>query len=163
MFDTPGLETRKKRKQDAEAISQALKASGVYKMFFVMTMDMGRVRPADIATMQIVLNAAPITNYAVIMNRCKPRTLRKLNDINKEDPRFTNKGFYAYIIGVKTDQLCFAPFVLCLDGEDNMLWDYDEGFKEVDSFIDELEGMEVSSIRSSSQTKSGRSPSKVTR
>jgi len=141
MFDTPGLETRKKRKEAAEAIYQALKVSGVYKILFVVTIEMGRLRPADIATMQIVLNAAHITKYGVIMNRCKPRTLRKLNDINEEDLRFTNKEFYANIIGVKTDQLCFAPFVLCLDGEDNMLWDYDEGFKEVDSFIDELEGM----------------------
>jgi energy-coupling factor transporter ATP-binding protein EcfA2 len=82
-MDTPGLSDTKLRKQAAEAITVALKQGGHFKIFFVLTLESGRVRPADVTTMKLVLDAAPITSYGVIVNQVPPGTMREIH----ENPR----------------------------------------------------------------------------
>ena len=67
------------RQKAADAITQALKQNGYYKIFFVVVLQNGRVRPEDIATMTLVLNAAPITHYGVIINQLSPREYKDLS------------------------------------------------------------------------------------
>merc|ERR1712087_862831 len=68
-MDTPGLADINLRKQAAAAITEALQKGGVFKIFFVVTLEAGRVKPADRTTMELVLASAPISHYGVIINK----------------------------------------------------------------------------------------------
>lgn len=57
-MDTPGLADIKLRKQAAKAITEALKRDGNYQIFFVITLEAGRIRPEDMATIKLVLESA---------------------------------------------------------------------------------------------------------
>jgi len=73
--DTPGLDDINRRLQAAHEINLALKQNGNYRIFFVVTLEAGRVRPADVTTMQIVLAAIKLPNvsYGIIINKCTPK------------------------------------------------------------------------------------------
>ena len=82
-MDTPGLCDVEKRKQAAEAITKALKQEGIYKVFFVLTLDHGRLRPDDIALLQLVLeSASELTKYYLIINQVISSLKKKLADSN---------------------------------------------------------------------------------
>jgi hypothetical protein len=68
-MDTPGLADIKLREQAAQEITSALMAGGAYKIFFVITLEAERVRPADRTTLELVLASAPITHYGIIINK----------------------------------------------------------------------------------------------
>ena len=69
-MDTPGLDDIDKRKQAAEAITEALKQDGSYQVVFVVTLESGRVKPADVTTIQLILKSAEqITHYGIIFNK----------------------------------------------------------------------------------------------
>ena len=44
-IDTPGLADIKLRQEAAKAITEALKKDGIYQIFFVITLQSGRLRP----------------------------------------------------------------------------------------------------------------------
>ena len=78
-MDTPGLSDVKLRKVAAEAITEALKQNGMYQIFFVVTLESGRVRPQDLATIKIVLeHAKEVTNYSIIVNKLTAPVYEKL-------------------------------------------------------------------------------------
>ena len=77
-MDTPGLDDPDKRKQAAEAITKALRQEGSYQVVFVLTLEEGRIKPADAVTMQMVLRSAPIKHFGVIFNRLGKETYQKL-------------------------------------------------------------------------------------
>jgi len=84
-MDTPGLEDVKKRKQAAKAITEALKKNGNYQVFFVVTLEAGRVRPQDVTVINLVLESAKeITHYGVIFNKLTKPLLKKLEDDNEK-------------------------------------------------------------------------------
>jgi len=84
-MDTPGLQDVKKRKQAAEAITEALKKDGCYQVFFVVTLESGRVRPQDVTVINLVLESAKeITHYGVIFNKLTKPLLKKLEDDNEK-------------------------------------------------------------------------------
>eukprot|EP00929_Paragymnodinium_shiwhaense_P023729 TRINITY_DN14794_c0_g1_i1.p1 TRINITY_DN14794_c0_g1~~TRINITY_DN14794_c0_g1_i1.p1 ORF type:complete len:336 (-),score=65.18 TRINITY_DN14794_c0_g1_i1:180-1187(-) len=85
-MDTPGLADLEMRKAAAAAITQALQKDGHYKIFFVITEVNGRVRAEDTTTMKLVLEAAPITNYGIVLNQISAKTFDKL-----KEPKNTNK------------------------------------------------------------------------
>lgn len=63
-MDTPGLADIKLRKAAAQAITKALKKNGTYQIFFVVTLEAGRVRAQDLTTIRLVLeNASDITSH----------------------------------------------------------------------------------------------------
>ena len=77
-MDTPGLADIKLRKAAAEAITKALKQNGIYQIFFVVTLESGRVRPQDLATIKLVLeNAKDITYYSLIVNKLTKALYKK--------------------------------------------------------------------------------------
>ena len=79
-LDTPGLDDVNKRKEAAEAITEALKKDGRYQVVFVLTLEAGRVKPADVATMQLILKSATdITRYGVIFNKLNKSVMEKLH------------------------------------------------------------------------------------
>jgi len=79
------LDDEDERKKTAEAITEALKNGGKYQIVFVVTLEAGRVRPADVATMTLVLESAnEITHYGVIFNNLEESVLREIKEGNLE-------------------------------------------------------------------------------
>lgn len=79
-LDAPGLDDWKKREQAAAAIEEALKQDGLYTVFFVITLEAGRVNSQDATTMKIVLKACPSIGdrYGIIINKVKPKSVPKV-------------------------------------------------------------------------------------
>jgi len=78
-IDTPGLADIESRKKAAQEITLALKSCGHFRIFFVITLEEGRIRPDDMTTMKLVLDAAPIgCNYSIIVNKLHPIVIEKL-------------------------------------------------------------------------------------
>lgn len=84
--DTPGLDDPQKRVQAAREISNAINAETQLKLVFVATLESGRIRPSDIATIDVILSAVQAVNvevnnnFSVIINRCGDTELRLLQD-----------------------------------------------------------------------------------
>lgn len=69
-IDTPGLSDIKNRRTAAAEITKALRQGGKFKVIFMMTLESGRVRPADEAVIKLVLESAPeITHCGIIVNK----------------------------------------------------------------------------------------------
>jgi len=80
-IDTPGLSDIKMRRQAAQEIKIALTNGGLFKIFFVITLEEGRIRPDDKTTMKLVLESAPIGSlYSIIINKLQPEIIEMLND-----------------------------------------------------------------------------------
>lgn len=78
-MDTPGLADDQLREQAAAAITEALQCGGYYKIIFVVMLANGRVRAEDTATMKLVLRAAPITHFGIVLNQLPPREFAQLS------------------------------------------------------------------------------------
>ena len=69
-LDTSGLADINLRQQAAKAITEALKQDGTYQIFFVTTLEAGRIRPEDMITIKLVLeSASDIEYYSIIINK----------------------------------------------------------------------------------------------
>ena len=81
-MDTPGLSDTKKRKQAAAAITQALKQTGEYRIFFILTLENGRLRPDDVYLLKLILESAQedLTSYSLVLNQIIKTVKRKLKD-----------------------------------------------------------------------------------
>ena len=68
--DTPGLDDVYSMKQAAAEIEKGLRLTKVFKINFVITLEMGRIRSQDIATMNLVCDAIDIDfKYGIIINK----------------------------------------------------------------------------------------------
>lgn len=92
LFDTPGLEDVKLRNQAADEIEKALKQDGVYKLFFVITLEAGRIKPADLATIDVVMDAIDHNDRAfnVIINKLSKKEKAAL-EISQARTEFLNQ------------------------------------------------------------------------
>merc|ERR1712217_380034 len=80
-MDTPGLSDVKLRKQAADAIAQALRSGGFYRVFFVVTLEAGRFKADDLTTIRLVLGASQdIRDYGLIINKVSKRVAKVLED-----------------------------------------------------------------------------------
>ena len=78
-MDTPGLDDAERREHAAEEITQALKEDGQYKIFFVLTVEAGRIRPGDLKTMELITGSCKdITKYHIIYNKLSEIVKKKL-------------------------------------------------------------------------------------
>lgn len=137
-MDTPGLADDGLREQAAAAITEALKKNGFYRIFFVVTLEAGRIHTADKTTMKLILSAAPITNYSIIFNKVTKRWVNEvLQDKDMQTafmtklitdlPRGTNSIYYM----VKTAEI---------DDEDDALFSMPA---DVKAFIQDAPGMHI--------------------
>lgn len=71
LCDTPGLNDIKYMKEAGIQITKALKQEGNYHLFFVITVDGGRIQTSDLTMMEMVLKAIKLPNvsYNVIINK----------------------------------------------------------------------------------------------
>ena len=71
-LDTPGLSDVEKRKAAAEAITLSLRQDGLYQVFFVCTLEAGRLRPDDVTLLKLILESAKeLTTYYLIVQSSK--------------------------------------------------------------------------------------------
>ena len=84
-LDTPGLADIKMRQAAASAITEALRLSGNYQIFFVMTLSAGRLRPQDLTTIWLVLlNAPDINQFNIIINKLSHKEYDRLQNNNEK-------------------------------------------------------------------------------
>jgi GTP-binding protein EngB required for normal cell division len=80
--DTPGLADVELRQKAAEEICKALKTNhGRYQLIFVVTEEAGRIRPVDVATIKLVLDALSKDRrmpYGIIVNKISKKRVRQL-------------------------------------------------------------------------------------
>jgi len=121
--DTPGLNDQTNKVQAAQQIAEGLKAGGVYRLEFVITLG-ERYRPLapDMATMKITLDAInkPNLEYGIIVNKVRAKMAKKLkgacmdqlgSQLNSHGSRSTTKRVLLYL----KDEF--------LEDEDNVLSD----------------------------------------
>lgn len=88
--DTPGLDDYNSRQRAAGEISKALRQGGTFKLIFVTTLEEGRVRPADVTTINLVLRAIESVaanhdvtgRFSVLVNKCSPRIMKMMEKKN---------------------------------------------------------------------------------
>jgi len=80
-IDTPGLSDVFMREKAAQEISKALRTGGIFKIFFVITLEAGRIRGDDKTTIRLVTQAAPIgSRYSIIVNKLEPEIIELLKE-----------------------------------------------------------------------------------
>lgn len=87
-IDTPGLADTQKRDDAARAITTALRTtSGRVKLFFVVTLEAGRVRPADVSTMTSVLTAIndEHCHFGLIVNKLSSVAKSRITNTSAAD------------------------------------------------------------------------------
>lgn len=85
-FDSPGLADVAIKKEAAVEIQGVLNRGGKTKVFFVMTTESCRIRPADRATLQVILEAAPdIKHFGIIINKVEEGEYDLLTGANSEN------------------------------------------------------------------------------
>ena len=79
-LDTPELFDIERRKAAANAITMSLKQNGIYLVYFVCTLDHGRLRPDDVTLLRLILDSAKeLTTYYVIVNQVSRALKRRLD------------------------------------------------------------------------------------
>ena len=127
-MDTPGLADIKLRKAAAEAITKALRQNGIYQIFFVVTLEAGRVRPQDLATIKLVLeNAKDVTYYSLIVNKLT----KKLYKTFLENDRQKLKELVSELNFGRESNV--EPPAILLVLRDDDLDDADNAFTEIES------------------------------
>lgn len=84
--ETPGLDDEWVREKAAQEISRAINAATRMKLVVVVTLESGRIRPADVATIDVILTAieavgVDVNNrFSLIVNQCHEGELSLLED-----------------------------------------------------------------------------------
>lgn len=86
-MDTPGLADTELAPLAAGAITEAFKLGGRFKVFFVFTLEAGRVRPEDKSTMELILKAVPEigSTYGLILNKVSPKAVSNIQEKQETD------------------------------------------------------------------------------
>lgn len=122
-LDTPGLADVKLTEQAAKAITKALKQDGMYQVFFVITLEAGRVRPEDMTTIRFVLEStSDIKYYSLIINKLSTVAYDRLLNDNAEQLKIRVSDLLEQI-NCKND----PPTILLLMHQFK-LHDFEDGF-----------------------------------
>lgn len=134
VMDTPGLADTEMKHEAAKAITNALKKDGEYRIFFVITLEAGRVRPQDTVTMQLVLEAAEdLTEYNIIVNKVSRGSMR---DIQVQRQRDEMMARLMQGLPRRTASIHFVQNDPDIDDEDAaMMKEDDQATKDVIDFI----------------------------
>ena len=115
-LDTPGLADVNLRMKASEAINKALKKNGTYQIFFVITLESGRLRSEDMATIKLVLNSTKdIKNYSLIINKLSPQVYNCLIEKEKEELKILVKEIVTLTQHTKN-----LPAVLLLQNQSDL-------------------------------------------
>jgi GTP-binding protein EngB required for normal cell division len=119
-MDTPGLADIQMRETAAQEIEKALKVGGTYKIFFLITLEAGRVRPEDRTTIELILMSAPITHYGIIINKLEDDVIETLKK-NEDGALYQVWTDMMNGLPAKTLYFHFEPRQEALAGKKNMV------------------------------------------
>ncbi|RLN48242.1 hypothetical protein BBJ28_00016472 [Nothophytophthora sp. Chile5] len=121
-MDTPGLADRKIQERAAAAITQALKETGRYKLFFMVRLENGRVVSDDLVTIETVMASIDMKDvpFSIIVNNVKKRQYAKMMEKGEE---FWKVVTMINSIKYTTPYIAFIPTLTCLEEEDNAYTD----------------------------------------
>ncbi|RLN44248.1 hypothetical protein BBJ29_006321 [Phytophthora kernoviae] len=121
-MDTPGLADRKLKELAMAAITEALRQSGRYKLFFMVRLENGRVVADDLATIETVMNSIDMEGvpFSVIINIVKKRQYKAMMEKGIE---FVKVVTMVNAISHITPHILFIPILSDLDEKDNALAD----------------------------------------
>jgi len=89
--DTPGLEDIQNRKKALSNSSPNNKTRSIYKILHVYSLESGRVRPADLVTINIILKALDKdAKYNMVINKILRKTAKTLLTDDKMKANFLN-------------------------------------------------------------------------
>lgn len=115
--DSPGLADIELRHAAGAEIQKALQLDCIYKLYFVITLEAGRIRGADLHTINTVMSALPPTvPYSIIVNKLEPSFVDVL-DVSDDKLR-------GYCVDLATPPLAMlaVPFAVeCFDKADTMM------------------------------------------
>lgn len=139
-MDTPGLQDVKMRKQAARSITNALKKGGKYKLVFVITLESGRVRPADMSCMQMVLNSTnnQADSYGVVINKLTNQTYKNLMENQAQGVLAQIKQINKISYNLHS---LFLPNIESLDDENDAV----VAIPDLINFLDEVPFVEINS------------------
>ncbi|PXF48428.1 hypothetical protein BWQ96_01888 [Gracilariopsis chorda] len=98
--DTPGLDDLYNRRTAAKEISAALRGPSTVKMVFVTALEAGRVRSADVCTLQTIVTALRevvgdmTRKYTLIINKCEDSLAQTLTKKDSLELRASVLGPY---------------------------------------------------------------------
>jgi len=142
-MDTPGLDDadQEMKKKAADAVTESLKANGIYKVFFIITLESGRFDPRDSTLISVILDHAPdITKYGLIINKVSPAMRSKL-DVDKFIRSWAGQGFTR----LPADCLLIDDKAQLKDLED--ILPGEDLRDELEQFVAGFEGMKVEAAR----------------
>ncbi len=123
--DTPGLDDIASRVQAAVAITAGLKQDGDYQIVFIITTENGRLRPADIVTIEIILAALPVdVPYGVVVNQLPAELFAALDSPFRAGDRDSLRESYMTRINAghrPTPYICFVKSEAELAGKNNVV------------------------------------------
>ena len=142
--DTPGLDDIKRRRECAAEITRALRhGPGLYKIVFVVTEEALRVKPADLATMQLVLEAVNAGKsdkvpFGIIVNKMEPEILQVIEENDENYATFVDSLQPAG--GFSTSSVMMYTKVKALIGKTNVVH---QPQPKLLSFLDKLPAIPV--------------------
>lgn len=121
-FDTPGLDDISTRAQAGKELNQLLRQNKNIKIAFVITLEGGRLRRSDIATMDVILDAISVdTNnrFGIIINKMTEREFSTVH--NSAHEKFNLQALVASE-KLNTSHWCFVrDYAELRDAENDML------------------------------------------
>lgn len=136
-IDTPGLDDVVMREQAAKQIEEALKHNNNYKIVFVAMLDQGRIRPADLVTINIVCDTIKADfEYGIVFNQISKKIIRQINEERLEQ--------YLTILHKKPSRTIVLQRDEDLEGEKNGYFQgSDENRQKLIKFLDDLKAKRI--------------------
>jgi hypothetical protein len=136
-MDTPGLADKKIEKEAAEAIRDALRKTGSYRIFFMVRSESGRISCEDLTTIHRVISIIKKDKddlqFSVIVNKVKPKIYKSMFDVTYKDYDQQMLNSLVQLIRVgehKSSHIYFMPVVDELDDENDAVADLPEDFRQ---------------------------------
>jgi predicted GTPase len=118
-MDTPGLDDVKTRDQAALEIEKALKQDKDYKILFVATLETGRIKPADLQTMNIVCDTVKTDfTYGIVFNKVTNPVMKLIEATEDKDKEIFN--VYLTALHKKPSSFVILPFDRDMHDEEDL-------------------------------------------
>jgi len=122
LFPVPGLPTK------------ILQHDGIYKIFFVMTLEAGRAKSDDVTTMRLILDAIKLAgvNFGIVVNKVTKNVLKIIENKSEMEKL---KACINVDLPHKTDFFYFKAIDRDIEDEDNKVMVLDRNFMK---FMDDM-------------------------
>jgi GTP-binding protein EngB required for normal cell division len=138
LADTPGLSDIRLREQAAKEIEKLFRSVDEMKLIFVITLESGRIRPVDLTTMKLILDALGVKDlnnrFAIIINKLSNKVMSALSNADQRTILFeclngSETGYQTQFIQVlekdpdleDSDNILATPDPKIVELIDNML------------------------------------------